>query len=437
MSSQQTLFAKRFLSRLTLPRRLVFIFIIFLLFSSFNIVYTTVENMKAVQNLATESLESVALALSLSAGHALRSGDPSSLEDVRTIFSDRVVAYAFVVDSFGRVIFHTNRRMTGSLLSVEDRNRFFGYTESTGQKVTLQTGTPAYQYTYPVQGADGREARLRIVLNSLPADRLVARAHQMWWVVGGGLVAFWAVGIFFGWLLIRYMRLQEALAEKKHMALIGQMTAVLSHEIRNALGSIKGYTQWVDRKMEPDDVLRQPVGMALGGIERVELLVNELLLYSKDEQHRPERVNLAHLIGESLSLFHEWPGEILGPTENEVWVYVDREKLHRVFINVVQNAIQAMGESGTVSVSVEPKGRWVRIRIIDTGPGIRPEEAELVFTPFHTSKVTGTGIGLAYSRKIVEAMGGKIELANRTDRTGAVLTIYLPAHKERGVTENG
>jgi two-component system, NtrC family, sensor histidine kinase HydH len=411
----------------TLPRMLACMLLTFLLLSSAAIVYTTMQNMSSVRKLATESLDSVALALSLSAGHMLKAGDFLSLEQVRTIFSDRSVAYAFVADPTGKLLFHTNPRLTGSVLPLGAAEELFRYATPTGQRLTLQTGISAYRYTYPVERPNGQELRLRIVLNSLPADRLIAKARQMWWVVGGVLLAFWSMGIFFGWLLMRYLCLQEELARKKHMALIGQMTAVLSHEIRNALGSIKGYTQWVDRKMQPDDALRGPVAMALGGIERVELLVNELLLYSKDEAHRPERINVHRLLAESLLSFQEWQGEIMPLGEGAAWVVADKEKLYRVFVNVIQNALQAMGDSGKLAVSVEGKGRWFEISVADTGPGIRQEDVDLLFTPFHTSKVNGTGIGLAYSKKVIEATGGRIELANRTDMTGAVLTIHLPA----------
>lgn len=410
--------------------------LLFLLLSSGAIVYTTMENMKSVRNLATESLDSIALALSLSAGHVLRSDDPASVKEVRTIFSDRVVAYAFAADRTGRLLFHTNSRLTGSLLARADAEELFRYASPSGRRVTLQTGIGAYQYTYPADLAGARDVRLRIVLNSLPADRLMAKARQIWWIVGGILLIFWSIGTFFGWLLMRYLSLQEELERKKHMALIGQMTAVLSHEIRNALGSIKGYTQWVDRKMQPDDSLRGAVAMALGGIERVESLVNELLLYSKDEVYRSELVNVRVLLDESLRSFRGWPGEILPSGEAEAWVRADREKLYRVFVNVIQNALQAMGETGRLEVSVERTGRWFRISVADDGPGVPFEEVESLFTPFHTSKVNGTGIGLAYSKKVIEAMGGRIELTNRSDTAGAVLRIHLPAHRE-GASKNG
>lgn len=392
--------------------------------------------MKSVSVLAADSLESVALALSQSAGNALRSDALFPLKDIRTIFSDRVVAYAYLSDSSGRIVFHTNPKLIGSLLPAPVSKELFKYTSPGGRTIMLQTGISAHEFTYPVERQNGQEMRLRIVLNSLPADKLVTKAREMWWIVGWILVAFWCIGIFFGWLLIHYLHLQEELEQRKHMALIGQMTAVLSHEIRNALGSIKGYTQWVGRKMHPDDALRQPVAMALNGIERVETLLNELLLYSKEEVYRPERINAVLLLKQCILSFNEWRGEIVWRGETEAWVVADREKLYRVFFNVIQNAFQAMGDTGKLEASHEKTGRWCRIRIADSGPGVLAKDIDLLFTPFYTSKINGTGIGLAYSKKVIEAMGGRIGLANRPNVGGAVMTIDLPAQREGGL-KNG
>jgi len=79
---------------------------------------------------------------------------------------------------------------------------------------------------------------------------------------------------------------------------------------------------------------------------------------------------------------------------------------------------------------VHAERSWAKIQIVDTGPGIPPEELPRLFTPFHTTKTDGTGLGLAYSQKVLEGMGGRIVLENREDRPGAVLKIYLSKTRE-------
>jgi len=249
----------------------------------------------------------------------------------------------------------------------------------------------------------------------------------MWWVGTGVLLLLWTVGILFERVLTRSLRLRAELEEKRQLALIGQMTAVLAHEIRNALGSIKGYAQWVDEKLEPPDPKKAGLAAVLRGTERIESLVQELLLFSRDETFKIEPLDPVPLLHEAVqSAVSSWGGKVEFEKEKGILVKADKEKLRRVFLNGVQNAIQAMGEEGTLRVSVGRDGRWVRVVMEDNGPGIPEEEIPRLFTPFHTTKTDGTGLGLAYSKKVVEGMGGIISLRNREHERGAVLSIQLP-----------
>jgi signal transduction histidine kinase len=91
-----------------------------------------------------------------------------------------------------------------------------------------------------------------------------------------------------------------------------------------------------------------------------------------------------------------------------------------------------MGDEGTLSIQVHPDGRWIIIRIEDTGSGIPAAEIPRLFTPFYTTKAEGTGLGLVYSKKVIEGMGGKIDLGNRENGKGAILKIHLPRAGEIG-----
>jgi signal transduction histidine kinase len=235
------------------------------------------------------------------------------------------------------------------------------------------------------------------------------------------------VGILFERILTRHLRLQEEMEGRKRLALIGQMTAVLAHEIRNALGSIKGYAQWVDEKMEPSDPKKTGLAAVLQGVGRIESLVQELLLYSREETLHLERLEPSAVLQEAVQeAASSWPGRVDLEAKSDARVTADRAHLRRVLINGIQNAVQAMGEEGNLSILIRPDGRWVRITVEDTGPGIPADEIPRLFTPFYTTKANGTGLGLAYSKKVVEAMGGKISLSNRTEERGAVLTVQLP-----------
>ena len=249
----------------------------------------------------------------------------------------------------------------------------------------------------------------------------------MWWIVGAVLVLLWAVGIALDRLSARHLRLQALVERRERLALIGQMTATLSHEIRNALGSIKGYAQWVDERVETADPKKKGLAAVLQGTMRIESLVNYLLLFSREETYSVQPVDAGILIREAMAgEASGWKGEFeLDPGEGPV-VLADPEKLRRVLANGIRNAIQSMGDRGHLRIVARAEDRWVEIRIEDSGPGIPESEMPRLFTPFHTTKADGTGLGLAYSKKTMEGMNGEIDLANRQETAGAVLTILLP-----------
>jgi signal transduction histidine kinase len=298
---------------------------------------------------------------------------------------------------------------------------------ASGRRITLGTGLPAYEFNSFLHRPDGSPELLRLVLHTAPADRIVSDARRMWWTVGGVLALLWGAGIFSERIFTRYLRLQGDLEKRKQMALIGQMTAVLAHEIRNALGSIKGYAQWVDEQTDFQDPKKGGLAAILQGTGRIESLIDELLLFSREETFRLEGLDLEPLVREAVGcVVPPWKGRVELEVEARTRIRADREKLNRVLINGIRNAIQSMGHEGSLRLSARPAGRWIKIQIGDTGPGIPEGEIPRLFTPFHTTKPDGTGLGLAYSKKVVEGMGGRIRLENQEKNPGATLTVLLP-----------
>jgi signal transduction histidine kinase len=256
-------------------------------------------------------------------------------------------------------------------------------------------------------------------------------ARKMWWTVGVILILLWIIGIMLEWVFTRHLRLQAELERQNQLAFIGQMTAVLAHEIRNALGSMKGYVQWVYEKLEKPDPKKEGLSIVLRGVERMESLTNDMLRFSREEQYRNDDLDPVNLIEELVSTeFPSWKEKMALEARPGIRAMGDRQKLYQVFLNGVRNAIQAMESDGNLQISVKPDGRWVEILIKDTGPGITAEEPDRLFAPFYTTKTDGTGLGLAYARKVIEGMGGRIMLANRKGRAGAVLSIRIPKMKE-------
>lgn len=400
---------------------------LFLLLSSSAILYTTHQNTRSAHDLADQALESTGLALASTVEAELRSGEPLAAHDVRRIFSDRVIAYALVADKNGLILFHTNSGLIGTHLQEPGLANWLQAGQAYGRRVTLRTGLPAYEFNYPLHLPDGRAELLRLDLHTFTADRIVSKARGMWWTVGLVLLILWTIGILFAQAVSRQIRLQQELQHKKQLAIIGQMTAVLAHEIRNALGSIKGYTQWIDEKMEHSDPKKSGPAFILKGIQRIETLVEDLLLYSREETVRQESLSVDRIIQDVLTTEMLPEGKkIAFEIEPGIKMTADKEKVHRVLLNGIRNAFQSMEEGQLLRISAKSKRNWIEIRLEDTGEGIPEEEISRLFTPFHTTKTTGTGLGLAYSKKVIEKMGGTIVLFNREDGNGAVLVIKLP-----------
>jgi signal transduction histidine kinase len=414
------------LLKFTRPHALVIVVLfVFLIVTSASIIYTTAQNIAAVKNLALQSLNATAFSLSSSAEGLLREQSRISERELREILTDRVVAYALITEKGGVIQFHTNPGLIGKSLEDPTLETFFMSKKATGTMINLQTGQSAYEYNYIFHNQDGTPKLLRLVLYTVVVDQIVSKAQRMWWAVGIILFLLWSLAGLVWNILLRYLRVRDDFQRRENVAMIGQMTGVLAHEIRNALAGVRGYTQWVEEKMEDSDPRKTGITMALQGTERIESLVNELLLYSREEQYVINSVDAVELIRMALSSMTPWEGNVEIDGEARVLVRADKEKLLRVLLNGIQNAVQAVETEGDLHISLRKDSHWGYIEISDTGPGIEDSQLSLLFTPFYTTKTNGTGLGLAYSRKVVEGMGGRISLSNRNDKAGAVLTIRL------------
>ncbi|HEY6513024.1 MAG TPA: cache domain-containing protein [Burkholderiaceae bacterium] len=229
---------------------------------------------------------------------------------------------------------------------------------------------------------------------------------------------------------------QAQLIKSEKLAAIGQLTAGIAHEVNNPIAVIQGnldlLRETLGSKAKP---VKAELKLVDEQIERMRLIVTRLLQYARPGEFAGyvEPVDTEQAITDSLVLVHH----LLSRTRIEVQrdgratrrALVNRQELQQVLINGIVNAIQAMPEGGTLTLSSRDAGEAeIEIDIADTGPGF-PADSELArFQPFKTTKKEGTGLGLWISRSLVERYGGDIRANNRTDGTaGALLTVVLPA----------
>jgi signal transduction histidine kinase len=214
---------------------------------------------------------------------------------------------------------------------------------------------------------------------------------------------------------------------------LDDISSTIAHEIRNPIAAAKSLLQQMaERPTSVENV--EYAKVAVDELDRVEQRIAHLLKFAKEEEYVFALVNLANVLDSALT---QMRGKldtakvsvarnyIVGPT-----VRADGEKLRQVFANILDNAIDAMesvAEGRQINVFVENGGDLGVVRISDNGCGIPPEKVERIFNPFFTTKEKGTGLGMAISRKIVEAHGGSIALASEVGRgTEFRITVPLP-----------
>jgi signal transduction histidine kinase len=231
---------------------------------------------------------------------------------------------------------------------------------------------------------------------------------------------------------------ERPLLEGEHARSLEQLSASIAHEIRNPITAAKSLVQ----QMEEDPTSRENVEyarVALEELHRVERSVSHLLRFARDEEMGLSELNLTDVLDSALESFRD-RFEHLGVRferriDCESALRGDAEKLRRVLINLIGNALDAFEEAGTsepcleVSLGENLAGSEVWLRIKDNGPGIEPEARRRLFSPFYTSKANGTGLGLPISKKLIDAHGGSIEVESEPG-AGAEFLITLPKFRE-------
>ncbi|HEY8488864.1 MAG TPA: ATP-binding protein [Thermaerobacter sp.] len=216
----------------------------------------------------------------------------------------------------------------------------------------------------------------------------------------------------------------------ERLAAVGQLAAGAAHEIRNPLTAIKGFIQLIGRRLEGETA--GYIAIVLQEIERIEGIVNDLLLLARQPRLRLRPVDLAALLRrlvDMLRMAETARGCLIEliVTEPLPPVVADEGQLRQVFLNLIRNGLEAMAGGGRLKVrafaGTEP-GRVI-VEVEDTGPGIPPEHLGRIFDPFFTTKDGGTGLGLAVSYGIVRSHGGHIDVDSEPGR-GTRMRVVLP-----------
>lgn len=235
----------------------------------------------------------------------------------------------------------------------------------------------------------------------------------------------------------RVKELEKENQQNKTLAALGEMAATLAHEIKNPLGAMGTWARLLDRTFPPEDSRKNTLGKIVDALSRLNKIVSSMLIFGRQGNAVSFRtINIKELLhefidsmevevvfvsGKSIEVIKEW-------NDIPLYVAIEPEKIRQVLLNLVINAVQAMGEEGVLTVTCidpEKNGEYVQINVADTGSGIPETELETIFTPFHTTKENGTGLGLAIVKKMMEFHKGVISVKS-TQNSGTTFELFLP-----------
>ncbi len=222
------------------------------------------------------------------------------------------------------------------------------------------------------------------------------------------------------------LRLQQS----EKMAAIGELATYIAHEIRNPLFAIGGFANSLLRAPSLDETAREKVSIILQESKRLDNILKSILNFARPTDPREGMVDINRVAAETSELM------AIGATSKGISIDLeldrrvamvkgDGEMIKQCLINMIKNAVEAMPEGGVISLRTGLRGTYVTLEIADNGPGIPRELREKVFNPFFSTKEKGAGLGLPMTKKIIEEMGGKIELHTRSGQ-GTRFVIHLP-----------
>ena len=228
----------------------------------------------------------------------------------------------------------------------------------------------------------------------------------------------------------RLRQTQVQLVQSARMAAIGELDAGVGHELNNPLTSILGFAELTLEDLPDDSPYRHNLERIVGESRRVRDIIQRLLHFAGQTRLQKQPADINRLFQDTLALLREQM-QSSGIVLHEEYApdlpecMVDTGQIGQVFLNLLSNAMQAMPNSGTLTIRSFLAGNEVAVAISDTGPGMPPEVQEHLFEPFFSTKTKGTGLGLSVSLGLVQEHGGRITVESQVDQ-GSTFTVWLP-----------
>jgi signal transduction histidine kinase len=213
-------------------------------------------------------------------------------------------------------------------------------------------------------------------------------------------------------------------SNNEKFSIMGELSSKMAHDIRNPLNVIKVQVDLlkVRYSKQEDKIMLDSLGRMERAVNGINNQLEDILNFLKESPVRFENNSILKILNESLVNINKPDTVTIGLPTHDATVLCDGYKMQRVFTNMIQNSIQAMGNAGTISIQIFEQNNVIKIEIKDTGPGIPDELLPKIFEPLFTTKVAGTGLGLSICKKIIDDHNGFVSVKNNP----TTFTITIP-----------
>ncbi len=231
---------------------------------------------------------------------------------------------------------------------------------------------------------------------------------------------------------VRLQTTQQQLVQSEKLAAVGQLTAGIVHDVKNPLTVIKGMAEMLQSEPRLEQTASEELGLIRDSATKANQIVSDLLTFSRQSTPEMQQQDLKATVEAALRITTYLTRKanvqvITALPEQTVYMTYDAQQVEQVLINLIQNAIQAMPQGGTLRVSLSQAAEAIALAVQDTGSGIPPENLHRIFDPFFTTKPAGegTGLGLSVSYGIISRHHGRIDVESTVGQ-GTTFTILLP-----------
>ncbi|MDD2309223.1 MAG: ATP-binding protein [Desulfuromonadaceae bacterium] len=398
-------------------------FIIILpIFFTFLIGWFSWSAFKTAPQIAADSLRGTGLSIAAAIEELTNvKPAPDSLE----FYSTPDIAYFYIVDRKGLVRFHTNSKFIGTVWSEPDTC----ICSSSGiyeERKTIATGESIYLLKTRIHPT-GSNCLLTLALHTYRSDQIIRKTHTGIVVAALFTLILWLVTFGIMYLLRRDKQRQMEMQQLDEMARLGELGAVIAHEIRNPLAGIKGFVQLIETATDMEQA-RHYANKVVRQSLRMETLVDELLAFAHEDKLERQPTDLALLVQDCVEMIRmeaDSRVKVIHTPHTAIHVMIISDRIIQLLLNLLKNGLQAMPDGGVLHVELQSDKSRAIIRIRDSGIGIPPENIPHIFEPFWTSKARGTGLGLALCRKVGREHGGSLTVESVVG-IGTTFTMTLP-----------